>query len=417
MTDFFQYDKLTWPDVAALPRDIPLILPLGEGYVLDSLASALGEPLRAGLLPPFPFGWQGSGLVVPEAVLGAILANLLDSLRDDGFTRCYALTPQGIDLGLGADRIALPQGIGNVGVLGSVGADSSGELHPQPAPNQNTAVSGFSEETRGKESQSISHDTERGKVVLLPIGHTEQHGYHLPLSVDTLIIEAIGQGTATTASELACCLPVMPYGVSTHRQAFAGTLNAGGRAFEDYWVAVIDVLAGRGFDRFYFLSGHGGNMSFLVNVVKYSGERHRRIFCATSFLYLSGPEGVTSLQTHRRSPHGGMGHACELETALIQHLRPDLVQIERVVDEMNFIATSSYSMDWIESGALIANPPWDDDTLTGAYGAGSLATAEHGQIWLQAAIAEKVAHVAEIHEQHQRREARRQAGFGLWGKI
>jgi creatinine amidohydrolase len=382
MTVFFQYDTLTWPAVAVLPRDTPLILPLGEGYAFDRLSSALGQPLRVGLLPPFPFGWQGSGLVVPEAILGATLANLLDSLREDGFTRVYALTPQGIDLGLGANRIVLPRGTG-----------------------------------RGEELQTIPNDSERGKVVLIPVGHTEQHGYHLPLSVDTLIIEAIGRGTASAASEQACCLPVMPYGVSTHRQAFAGTLNSGGRAFEDFWVAVIDVLAGRGFDRFYFLSGHGGNMSFLVNVVKYSGERHRRIFCATSFLYLSGPEGVAALQTHRRSPHGGMGHACELETALILHLRPDLVQLNKAVDEMDFISTPSYSMDWIESGALIANPPWDDDTATGAYGAGSLATAKHGRIWLEAAIAEKVTHVAEIHEQQQRREARRRAGFGLWGKV
>jgi len=394
MTVYFQYDTLTWPEVAALPRDIPLILPLGEGDAFDRLSSALGEPLRAGLLPPFPFGWQGSGLVVPEAVLGATLANLLDSLRDDGFSRVYALTPQGLDLGLGASRIALPRG---------------------PEIQKRTPSS--PEQTGGKEPHTIPFDSERGKVVLLPIGHTEQHGYHLPLSVDTLIIEAIGQGTASAASEQACCLPVIPYGVSTHRQAFAGTLNSGGRAFEDFWIAVIDVLVGRGFDRFYFLSGHGGNMSFLVNVVKYSGERHRRIFCATSFLYLSGPEGVAVLQTHRRSPLGGMGHACELETALILHLRPDLVQMEKVVDEMDYITTPSYSMDWIESGALIANPPWDDDTLTGAYGAGSLATAEHGKLWLEAAIAEKVTHVAEIHEQHQRREARRRAGFGLWGKI
>jgi len=411
MTVFFQFDQLTWPEVAALPRDIPLILPLGEGYAFDRLSSALGEPLRAGLLPSFPFGWQGSGLVVPDALLGATLANLLDSLRDDGFSRVYALTKQGLDLGLGANRIAIPQGIGNFGVVGSDGFGT------RPIIAKNAQIVAFHEETGKKEPLTIPSDSERGKVVLIPIGHTEQHGYHLPLSVDTLIIEAIGQGTASAASEQACCLPVMPYGVSTHRQAFAGTLNTGGRAFEDFWTAVIDVLAGRGFDRFYFLSGHGGNMSFLVNVVKYTGERHRRIFCATSFLYLSGPEGVAALQAYRRSPHGGMGHACELETSLILHLRPDLAHMENAVDEMDFIATPSYSMDWIESGALIANPPWDDDTATGAYGAGSLATAEHGQIWLEAAVAEKVAHVAEIHVQHQRREARRQAGFGLWGKM
>jgi creatinine amidohydrolase len=110
-----------------------------------------------------------------------------------------------------------------------------------------------------------------------------------------------------------------------------------------------------------------------------------------------------------------MGHAGELETSLMLHLRPDLVHIEKAVDETDFVATLSYYMDWVESGALVANPPWDDDTRTGAYGAGSLATSENGALWLKAAIAEKVSHVAEIHEQQKRREARRASGFGLWG--
>jgi creatinine amidohydrolase len=111
-----------------------------------------------------------------------------------------------------------------------------------------------------------------------------------------------------------------------------------------------------------------------------------------------------------------MGHACELETSFILYLRPDLVHMDRVVDETDFVATPSYYMEWVEGGALVANPPWDDDTATGAYGAGSLATAENGAVWLKAAIAEKVIHVEEIHEQQERREARRLNGFGLWAK-
>ena len=163
MTDFFAYDRLSWPEVSALPRDIPLILPLGEGYSLDRLASALGSPPRSGILPAFPFGWESSGLVLAEHILGVYLVNLLDSLREDGFTHVYALTPQGIDLGLGANRIVLPKGSGGRGKR-----------------NGEAGVGGL-----------LPPDKARGKVILLPIGHTEQHGHHLPLCVDTLIIEAI----------------------------------------------------------------------------------------------------------------------------------------------------------------------------------------------------------------------------------
>ena len=390
MTTFFAYADLTWQEVDAIPRHTPLVIPLGNGYPLDRLAHAVGTRALGhldqgggtpiGMLPPVPYGWADS-LRVAEPLLGAMLAGLVDSSRDDGFSRVYALTPQGIDLGLGIERIALPQ----------------------------------KEKSRSFDKNLTSED--RGKVVLIPVGHTEQHGYHLPMSVDTLIIEAISQGVARRIPDQAFTLPVMPYGVSTHRSSFAGTLNVGGRAFEDFWLGLVDVLVAQGFDRFFFLSGHGGNCSFLTNVVKYAGERHRRIFCATTFLYLSSQQGVAALEKHRRSTQGGMGHACELETSFMLHLRPDLVFMERVVDETDFIATPSYSMDWVETGALIANPPWDDDTKTGAYGAGSLAAAENGKIWLEAAIAEKVAQVTEIHEQHRRREARRNSGYGLWGNA
>jgi creatinine amidohydrolase len=379
MTTFFSYENLTWPEVADLPRDTPLVIPLGEGYNMDRLADALGSPDRAGILPPVPYGWPGSMLVVSGPAFGAMLGNLLGSLREDGFYRVYALVPPGVDLGNGISSIDLP-------------------CEPQG-------------------SDSLPEEADPSKVVILPIGHTEQHGHHLPLSTDTLIIDAIASGTSRAVPQLAFSLPVMPYGASMHRASFAGTLNVGGRAFEDFWLAVVDALAAKGFSRFYLLSGHGGNCSFLVNVVKYAGERHRRIFCATAWLYLGGPQGIAALEERRRSALGGMGHACELETALILHLRPDLVHMERAVDEVDFISTESYYMDWVEGGALVANPPWDDDTITGAYGAGSLATAENGRFWLEAAIAEKVGHILEIHEQHRRREERRVAGYGLWGKF
>jgi creatinine amidohydrolase len=251
---------------------------------------------------------------------------------------------------------------------------------------------------------------EREKVVIIPTGHTEQHGYHAPLSTDTLIIEAIAKGTARAIPEQVFSLPVFPYGVSTHRRSFPGTFNAGGRAFEDFWLAVIDTLVKNGYTRFYLMNGHGGSSSFLVNVVKYAGEKYPQIFCATAFLYLSGPQGVAALEAKRESKLGGMGHACELETSLILHLRPELVHLERAVDEIDFISTPNYYMDWIEGGALTANPPWEDDTRTGAYGAGSLGSADKGKYWLEAAIAEKVEHVGEIHEQYRRRRERRAAG-------
>lgn len=380
---------MTWDAVADMPRDTPLVLPLGSGYNFELLADQLGNPPpnSVGLLPAFPFGWRGSGLELPEPIFFQYITNLLDSLRDDGFTRVYCLAPQGFD----------PQS-------SFVGGHSAFLLR-QPNPSQHA------------QPMLLPPDSERGKVILIPIGHTEQHGYHLPLSVDTIIIDAIAQGTSSLLPTRSFAFPVMPYGVSTHRSSFAATMNAGGRVFEDFWGSVIDILVARGFDRFYLMSGHGGNSSFLVNIVKYAGERHRRIFCATAWLHTSGRIGAEALEKYRTTKIGGMGHAGELETSYLLHLRPDLCRMERVVDETDFVSTPDYYMDWIEGGSLIANPPWDDDTKTGAYGAGSHATAEKGRLWLEAAIKEKADHVEQIHEQHERREQRRNSGYGLWGKF
>jgi len=368
MPDFFRFDELTWPEVAALPRNTPLVLPLGSIANPGSVSSLLKATKPVGILPAIPFGWMGSGLEVQFQVFAALVNNLLGNLLEDGFTCVHVMTPPGLDLGPGFPAVEL----------------------------------------EGMEVSPLALPGERDKVVIVPTGHTEQHGYHAPLSTDTLIIEAIARGTAQSVPEQAFSLPVFPYGVSTHRRSFPGTFNAGGRAFEGFWLAAIDTLVKAGFSRFYLMNGHGGSSSFLVNVVKYAGEKYPQIFCATAFLYLSGSQGVAALEAKRESKLGGMGHACELETSLILHLRPELVHIERAVDETDFISTPNYYMDWIEGGALTANPPWEDDTRTGAYGAGSLGTAEKGKYWLEAAIAEKVEHVGEIHEQYRRRRERRQ---------
>ena len=67
MTEFFHYEDLTWPEVADLPRDVPLVLPLDSSFDPEKVAAQLGNPLRLGILPSFPFGWRGSGLAVAKS--------------------------------------------------------------------------------------------------------------------------------------------------------------------------------------------------------------------------------------------------------------------------------------------------------------------------------------------------------------
>jgi creatinine amidohydrolase len=366
--DIIHYENLTWPEITELPRHIPIVLPLGDGYSMKAIAKVLGTEQFC-ILPALPYGWRGSMVDVGEDLLRRVLAGIFSAPHDDGFTRL----------------VVVHGGEENLNILGVHHLRLS-PLNSLPHPQ----IEGSSQ-----------------RVILISTGHTEQHGYHLPMNTDTAIIKAITDGIVEAVPEQAEMLPVLPYGVSTHRNEFAGTFNVGGRVYEDFMLAVIENLVKRGTDRFYLMSGHGGNCSFLVNIVKYAGERHPHIFAATTWLHTSGRIAAPVIEKYRRSKRGGMGHAGELETAYMLHLRPDLCKMERVVDEIDFITTDDYYMDWIEGGSLVANPPWSDDTKTGSYGAGSLATAENGKRWLEVAIQEKIVHVQEIHQQQAQRMAKR----------
>lgn len=363
-----RYEELTWPEVAALPRDIPLVLPLGDGYDGQDIQ----QEIEAGaicLLPALPYGWKGSLVDLGPAMLRRLVDGIWRGPQEEGFSRLFVCHA--------GDENLEAQGTTQLRIA-----------HQRVAAHSPLTASPL-------------------KVVLIPVGHTEQHAYHLPMNTDTLIIDAVISGVVTAIPDQAERLPTLPYGVSMFRSSFAGTFSIGGRMLEDLMVAVIGALARRGADRLYLNSGHGGNCSFLHNAVKYAGNLHRGIFAATTWLHTSGRIGTQAIEQHRRSGRGGMGHACELETAYLLHLRPDLCHMDRVVNEVDFITTEDYFMDWVEGGALIASPPWEDDTASGAYGAGSLATAENGARWLQAAIQEKIDHVRQIHEQQNRRLARR----------
>jgi creatinine amidohydrolase len=363
------YDELTWPEVADLPRDLPLVLPLGDGYDRAEIAQKIGSDDYV-LLPALPYGWQGSVASVSAATLCRVVAGIFSGPLEEGFVHPYVV--------------------------------HAGSENLETAPIRQIHLERTIEQPALKPLAASPQ-----RVILIPCGHTEQHGYHLPLNTDTVIIGAIARGTVDAIPDEAEMLPTLPFGVSMYRSSFAGTMNMGWRVFEDFLIEIADGLVERGADRFYFMSGHGGNCSFLTNVVKISGDRHRHIFAATTWLHTSGLLGAPAVEQLRKSKRGGMGHAGELETAYLLYLRPELCKMDRVVDEIEFISSPNYYMDWIEGGALNITAQWEDDTITGAYGAGSLATAENGAIWLSVAIEEKISHVREIHEQARRRLEKR----------
>lgn len=400
MAEIIRYEELAYPEVAHLPRDAPMLIPLGDAghYDWDAAASRVAERTRHKVdricvFPGVPFGYRTSEkslkpLAVDPQLMRRVLASLIASVKEDGFTRVFVVNDQGAQGYAGRDVPAI-----------AMRPERAGKGRPAPLDWGST------------------RDNAR-RVALIATGHTEQHAFHLPLNTDTLIIDAIAEGIERRLPADIFRLPAWPYGVSMHRRQFPGTVTIEPRAWEDFWVEIVGNLRAQGFRMAYLINGHGGNHSFLVNVTKFVGDRWPDTFAATAFLHTSSGKAAEAVMKHRTSKIGGMGHAGELETSYILHLRPELVKMHLAVDEIDFTATQNYYMDWFDGGALIANPPWTDDTVTGAYGAATQGTAEKGRLWLEAAIEEKVGHVHETIEQHRRRSERREEGWvtGSWWK-
>lgn len=372
--EIINYAELTWPEVAELPRQIPMFVPIGhEAYDFTAVMQKY-DMEEVVVLPAVPYGFQSQS--------GAHLADLY--VRPGLFHRVLA----------GIQRELKGQGFSQVLFINGHGDQQL----------RNTYLNVLDFPCQGIQEVNWPADLSK-RVVVISTGHTEQHGHHLPLNTDSLIVEALANRLSKLAPQEVFYLPVWPYGVSTHTREFPATLNLGGRVFEDFFLTIVEQLVSLGAEMIYFSNGHGGNHSFLVNVVKYAGERHPGVFTATEWLHTTGSE----LGQYRESPLGGMGHGGELETSYILHLRPDLVHLERATREMDFASTKNYYMDWIEGGSLVANPPWSDDTLSGIYGDATLGSAQKGKLWLEAAARQKLEIIKEIQEQHSLRVKKRAA--------
>jgi len=146
------------------------------------------------------------------------------------------------------------------------------------------------------------------RLLIVPIGSTEQHGPHLPFTVDTDIAVALASAVSVGRREVVVAPPVT-YGSSGEHQHFPGTLSIGGPA-----LVLLLVELGRSatgdFDRVLFLNGHGGNVEPL----------HR----AASILRSEGRD-VRAWS----SMFPGDAHAGETETSLMLYLSPDRVLTDR----------------------------------------------------------------------------------------
>jgi creatinine amidohydrolase len=94
-------------------------------------------------------------------------------------------------------------------------------------------------------------------MLVVPLGSTEQHGPHLPLSTDTDIAIALAERLAEVNPD-AVVAPALAYGASGEHQHFAGTVSVGQDALELVLVELVRSASST-FGRVVLVSAHGGN--------------------------------------------------------------------------------------------------------------------------------------------------------------
>ncbi|WP_436933860.1 creatininase family protein [Halovenus marina] len=246
------------------------------------------------------------------------------------------------------------------------------------------------------EIQSIGESD--GSIVVVPIGSIEQHGDHLPVSTDTILVDAAAHAGAEAADDDVPVVVTPPIwsGLSSHHMPFGGTLSLEFSEMLELVESVGDSALDNGFDAILLLNGHGGNMSLISTAINKIGEEHPDIeVSGLTYFYLAS----SLIEEVRDSDPGGMMHGGELETSLMLHLRPELVD----EDEMTAVYAERKNdlllEDLFGSGPLGTYSTFADHTDTGIMGDPTLASAEKGETIFEHIREEMGSLLDDIHEE------------------
>ncbi|MGW2280085.1 creatininase family protein [Streptomyces sp. NPDC001770] len=173
----------------------------------------------------------------------------------------------------------------------------------------------------------------RGRTVIWPVGAIEQHGPHLPLSVDLLLAEAFADEIARDLG--AFTLPAQAIGARSLPQSggglhFPGTVHIAGDTLIRFLRETISSLATLPLSRLIVVNGHYENEPFLFEALDQA--RGQGLLDSTEVFAFSWWSLVRDSFTDAeipRFPGWHAEHAGVTETSLMLHLRPDLVTDER----------------------------------------------------------------------------------------
>lgn len=238
---------------------------------------------------------------------------------------------------------------------------------------------------------------ENGSVLVLPIGSLEQHGEHLPVITDTLLVEeiTIEAGERLTSEVPLLVLPSLIPGHSPHHLSFGGTASLSSTTLINVLEEIAESTQNNGFDALFIINGHGGNDALIANAVSEIGSKQPSIeVTGLTYFYL----GSSFVGEMRESGKGGMAHGGELETALMQYLRPDLVRGDKMVESLRDEKYSYVHDDMFDPGKpMFVYRPFEEYTETGTMGAPEMASAKKGEEWFREYVQAVASVIREIH--------------------
>ncbi len=194
--------------------------------------------------------------------------------------------------------------------------------------------------------------------VLLPVGSVEEHGYHLPLSTDVDIAEAVCRELSKRTGIMVA--PPVWYGYSRSTRGYAGTVMAGKAELREYLRSLLEGFAESGFRRVYIVSGHFSNDHLLAieSAAREAKDVEARLL---DFSKIDFSDILKSKPLH----------ACEAETSLMLFLHPEKVRMDLARDE-----EIAYEGDMLRK------------TESGVFGKPSLATREKGRLLFERIVSE-----------------------------
>ncbi|MCB0836255.1 MAG: creatininase family protein [Bacteroidetes bacterium] len=218
---------------------------------------------------------------------------------------------------------------------------------------------------------------ERLKLVdtaILPCGAIEQHGPHLPVDVDYFDAKYLAHKVAEACDDpKPLVLPTIPYGVSYHHEDFKGTLSVTNDALSRFVYDIGMGLARNGIKKIIILNGHGDNaptLSYAAQMI----NRDAGIFVCVD----TGETSDVDLYGLIETPNDI--HAGEIETSTSLAIRPEMVQMDKAVNET--LSFGSNYLDYDSDRGVSWFVRTKKISETGVMGDATLATAEKGaKMW------------------------------------